>query len=301
MLNNIKGFHIEPTNICTLKCPRCPRTKFIDQFKMKNWGNSQLNLVDFKNFFDIKLDGLSFALCGNYGDPIYYDNLIPMVQWLKSKNARVTITTNGSYRKLDWWQELGDQLTEEDTVKFSIDGSPKNFTEYRVNANWESIKIGIDVVVKSKAKTVWKYIPFSFNVDSIKDTELLSKSLGITSFELSPSDRWDGENDPLKPAEFTGARESSIVQWRNKHSSELIDPKCTKNHYEHFISATGYYMPCCYLGDHRFYYKSKFYNNKEHYNISNTTITQVLEQTQNFYKTIEDKKYNYCTFNCPKL
>jgi len=301
MLSNIKGFHIEPTNICTLRCPRCPRTKFIDQFKSKNWENFQLNLEDFKNFFDIDLNGLIFTLCGNYGDPIYYSDLIPMVQWIKSKNANVTIVTNGSYCKLNWWQTLGEHLTDQDKVIFSIDGSPENFTQYRVNADWESIKIGIDAMVKSKAKTIWKYIPFSFNASSIESSRTLSQRLGIDSFEVTPSDRWDGENDPLKPLGFSGARESAIIQWRNKQDSALIDPICTRTHDQHFISATGHYMPCCYVGDHRFYYKSEFYNNKEIYDISKTTITEVLNNTQNFYNNIKTTKTNYCSFNCPTL
>ena len=36
----------------------------------------------------------------------------------------------------------------------------------------------------------------------------------------------------------------------------------------HFISAWGYYMPCCWIGDYRFYYKSEFYKNKDLYDIS---------------------------------
>jgi glycosyltransferase involved in cell wall biosynthesis len=35
MLSKLKGFHLEPTNLCTLKCPRCPRTNFIETFKNK--------------------------------------------------------------------------------------------------------------------------------------------------------------------------------------------------------------------------------------------------------------------------
>ena len=299
MLGNITGFHIEPTNICTLKCPRCSRTKFIEDFKMKNWGNQQLDFEDFKNFLDIDLTSLVFTLCGNYGDPIYYDNLIPMVQWLKNKKANINIITNGSYRKSNWWNELTDCLTKDDTIIFSIDGIPNNFTQYRINANWDSIKQGIDIVAKSQVNTIWKYIPFAFNTDSIEIARSLSKELGIKHFEISPSDRWDS-NDPLKPLGFTGKRQESIVQWKKGDKALAIDPKC-KNNKEHYISATGYYLPCCYVGDHRFYYKSEFFKNKEQYNISKTTLTQVLEISQNFYNTIEETNPDYCTFNCPKL
>jgi len=299
MLNNIKGFHIEPTNICTLKCPRCSRTKFIEDFKMKNWGNQQLDFVDFKNFFDIDLTELLFTLCGNYGDPIYYDNLIPMVQWLKNKKANIKIVTNGSYRKPIWWKELTDCLTKDDTIIFSIDGIPDNFTQYRINANWDSIRQGIDIAVKSQVSTTWKYIPFAFNTDSIEIAKSLSKELGIKNFEITPSDRWV-DNDPLKPLEFVGERQESIVQWKKGNRKIDINPKC-KNNKEHYISATGYYMPCCYVGDHRFYYKSEFYKDQELYDISKTTINTIANNMQTFYDSIELNSLDYCTFNCPKL
>ena len=63
MLDNIQGFHIEPTNICTLKCPRCSRTDFINQFGNK-WTNKNLNLDDFKNFLDIDLYNKEYYICG---------------------------------------------------------------------------------------------------------------------------------------------------------------------------------------------------------------------------------------------
>ena len=60
-------------------------------------------------------------------------------------------------------------------------------------------------------------------------------------------------------------------------------------------------MPCCFAGDHRFYYKTEFYKNQDLYDISKTTITKVLDKLKDFYSTLEDAKLNYCTFNCPKL
>jgi hypothetical protein len=214
----------------------------------------------------------------------------------------VCIITNGSYRKTQWWDRLASLLSEKDSVIFSVDGSPDNFTNYRINADWPSIQIGIDIITKSQAKTIWKYIPFSFNVDSIESTRELSQQLGINEFQIDPSDRWDGENDPLQPREYTGPRESTIVQWRKNNSDILeVDAKCKTTYNQHYISADGFYMPCCFVGDHRFYYKSEFYKNKEKYSISNTTITEVLNNTQEFYDGIETSKPSYCTFNCPKI
>ena len=63
MLDSLKGFHIEPTNICTLKCPGCSRTQFINMFP-KKWKNNQLNLDHLKKFIDIDISNKVFDLCG---------------------------------------------------------------------------------------------------------------------------------------------------------------------------------------------------------------------------------------------
>jgi MoaA/NifB/PqqE/SkfB family radical SAM enzyme len=97
MLEYIKGFHIEPTNICTLKCPRCSRTKFNSQYP-KKLKNKQLDLESLKKFIDIDITNKLFNLCGGYGDPIYYDSLFPLIDWIKNNNGVISLSTNGSYK-----------------------------------------------------------------------------------------------------------------------------------------------------------------------------------------------------------
>ena len=43
---NVKGFHIELTNKCYLKCSKCARTTFIDKFGIDKWDNHDLSLND---------------------------------------------------------------------------------------------------------------------------------------------------------------------------------------------------------------------------------------------------------------
>jgi hypothetical protein len=283
-----------------LKCPKCPRTEFLSKFGVKNWRNESLNLEHLKTFLDIDLTGKNFLLCGNYGDPIYYSNLILMVQWIKEQSATIHLVTNGSYKSSKWWQELCGLLDENDSIVFSIDGTPENFTQYRKNADWESILNGITVANKSKAVTTWKYIPFSFNEYFIDDIKTYSVELGFDRFLIDPSDRWESETDEFKPKSFIGPREQKIQLFRSSVKNK-IDPLCKNENNQHYISANGFYMPCCYVGDHRFYFKSEFYKNKEMYDISKTTITNVLKQTKNFYDTIEQQELTYCSFNCPKI
>lgn len=316
MLEYLKGFHLELTNICTLKCPRCPRTNFLDKFKIKNWKNENLNLNDLKKFLDIDISGLGFNLNGNYGDPIYYPDLFELIKYIKSRNGIVKISTNGSYKSKQWWDELGSLLETNDVINFSIDGTPENFTQYRVNGDWPSIEQGIKSIVQSRAQTVWKHIIFRYNENTIEQAKTVSDSLGVDNFVIVNSDRWE-EGDYLKPLNYyaevpnttkfaihNGNRETPIQLWKTQNARNIeIDPFCKKINTMHFISADGYYMPCCWAGDYRFYYQSDFYKRKDQYNISNVTLSQLLVNSKllEFYDTIETTKPNFCTFNCPKI
>jgi len=298
MLEELQGFHIEPTNMCTLKCPRCSRTEFIEQFP-KKWINKNLNLEHLKSFLDIDLKGKVINLCGTYGDAIYYSRLFDMISYFKDRGAHILLATNGSYKSVEWWNELNQLLDYHDQVVFGIDGLPDTFTQYRINADWSSISAGINVLRQGSAKLIWQYIPFSFNEFDIDTAKMLSQELGFNEFLIRPSERWDID-DPLKPIQNVALINQSKIHWKNNVLLE-VDPVCKNLNNHHFISADGFYTPCCFVADHRWYYKTEFYKNQDLYDISKTTITEVLDHLRDFYSTLEDAKLNYCTFNCPKL
>jgi hypothetical protein len=295
----IAGFHIEPTNICTLKCSGCARTRFIDQWP-QHWHNHSLDVNHLLQFLDIDLSDKTINLCGNYGDPIYHPDFINFVKQLKETGVTLSITTNGSYKTKDWWQQLTELLTCKDNITFSVDGIPENFTQYRKNANWESIQIGMQTSVASQCKTTWSYIPFLFNENTIAQAKDLSLQLGIDDFVIRPSDRFDEKTIGLMPSAvgLVGEKFDSQQIWKKTKSVAGITPKCNNNN-QHFITAEGFYSPCCYLADHRFYYKNQFGKNKSEYDIRNTTLSAILKKSSviDFYHTLD--QHSGCQFNCP--
>jgi MoaA/NifB/PqqE/SkfB family radical SAM enzyme len=296
---DISGFHIEPTNICTLKCSGCARTRFIDQWP-QHWKNHSINIDELFKFIDIDLNSKKIYLCGNYGDPIYHPEFIELVIGLKSRGAIVSIVTNGSYKKQEWWEQLVCNLTAADTITFSVDGTPENFTKYRINADWESIRVGMDVVANAHCNSSWKYIPFSFNQTNIEQVEKLSQDIGIKKFHVELSDRFDEQTQDLMPdRSLIGRKYNNQIEWKSNNNTSTIDPKCHQGQ-EHFITANGYYAPCCYLSDYRFYYKIPFGKNKKQYNIREHTFTEILQQPQTveFYRTLDQQPG--CQYNCPK-
>ena len=295
----ISGFHIEPTNICTLKCSGCARTRFIDQWPQR-WHNHSLDIDQLLNFLDVDLSTKTITLCGNYGDPIYHPDFLNFVKRLKETNVTLSIITNGSYKKKEWWQELTELLSARDTITFSIDGIPDNFARYRENADWGSIKIGIETSVASRCQTEWSYIPFSFNENSIDQAKQLASQLGIDRFVINPSDRFDEKTIELIPksVQFVGSRFDSQQQWKTNNNVTSVNPKCHIGN-QHFITADGFYSPCCFLADHRFYYKNQFGKNKKQYDIRNTTLSELLARPTvvEFYTSLDQQ--SGCQYNCP--
>ena len=299
MIDSLQGFHIEPTNICTLKCAGCARTRFIDQWP-QHWKNHSLDIDQLLTFLDVDLTNKQILLSGNYGDPIYHPEFVEFVEKLKRTGAHISIVTNGSYRSADWWTDLTDLLDAQDTIYFSIDGVPENFQQYRKNADWDSIQTGIKSATGSACRTVWKYIPFKFNQDTIEQARSLSNTLGLDEFIVDPSDRYDKHTKDLVPdlVDLIGSRYDSMQLWKQQNKISALDPKC-RHGIEHFITATGHYSSCCYLADHRFYYKTQFGKNKTQYDITTTTLSQLLTAPWviEFYKNLDQN--SGCQYNCP--
>ena len=67
-------FHLELTNLCTLKCPGCHRTQ------LKNegieWQIHSIKLADLQYFVDVDISDSLINLCCNYGDALYHPDLI---------------------------------------------------------------------------------------------------------------------------------------------------------------------------------------------------------------------------------
>jgi MoaA/NifB/PqqE/SkfB family radical SAM enzyme len=290
------GLHVEATSRCTLACPRCERTVFMEKFGKKNLKILDLDIDRFKQFVDMPIDTIGF--CGNLGDPIYHSNFLELVSVSKTKSASIRITTNGSRKSKDWWQQLVSILDNTDTVIFSIDGTPENFTNYRINGDWDSIKTAIDVCVASKVKTIWKYIPFKFNENDIDSVKILSEQLGINQFRVEYSDRWLLD-DPLRPSEnLIGSRDTVQQEYKTSGNKSFnIDPKCVSDK-EHFISADGFYAPCCYSKNYEFWYKSEWWKDKM--SIQDYTLSECISRFNKFYATIQDTRPDYCVFNCGK-
>ena len=180
-------WHFEVSSICTLKCPRCPRTEIPESLVQ-----TQLRLDFFEKNFTFADQIKKITFCGDDGDPIYARDFLSIVNFFKQQNPSVNINiiTNGSYKTPDWWKNLGNVLNENDQVHFSLDGWDQQSNEqYRVNCDWDSIMSGIHSLRENTTAFLqWDAIVFKFNQHQIDNMKSMAKEQ--QSFRQNELNQW---------------------------------------------------------------------------------------------------------------
>lgn len=313
-------WHIEVSSKCTLHCPRCARTEVPETLI-----NTELDLDFFKKNFTpdfIKQHVEKITFCGDDGDPIYAHDLIPIVQYFKSyKDIAIVIVTNGSYKKQNWWVELGRSLTDIDHVHFSLDGYDQYTNEqYRKNSDFQSILIGIETLRKnSNCYMTWDCIGFKFNEDKIDYMKAMAKNLGFDQFQLTLSTKFGskydhyGDNDLLEPnnKELISSShrfERKIYNLSGRQLTENylktnnslyanvkdignIKPICHIGNKGLFINSLGDFYPCCWVAN-RYSHNVHWSSLGRKYNLKKSTLSDVV--SDNFW----DHKFTENSYEC---
>jgi len=273
-------WHLELSSICTLKCPRCPRTELPDSLIQ-----DQLRLDFFLANFDRDMLGhvRRVTLCGDDGDPIYARDFLAIVHYFKSTDPSISlqIITNGGYKDENWWRDLGSILNHYDEVHFSIDGSDQNISErYRVNSDHASSMLGMKTLADSSYALIsWDMIAFAFNEHDIDRCKELAKANGCDQFQLTLSSKFGSKypgylingKDDLEPSRHflpkgyrferkltnmtgrslpdNGAIAANIAAYAEHKDGKGIIPLCKIGTKGMFVNSRGYLIPCCWVGN----------------------------------------------------
>lgn len=300
-------WHIEISSRCTLKCPRCSRQEVPDGLI-----NTELKLDFFiKNFSPefVRKHIEKITFCGDDGDPIYSSDLISTVRYFKQikPELSIMIVTNGSYKKISWWQDLAKVLNKHDTVHFSIDGWDQESNDiYRVNNDFASIVNGIRTLRQhSDAYIVWAAIAFKFNEDRIDYMQSLANDLGMDQFQLTKSTKFGsvyqhyGKQDKLEPSSKyisstmrferdtvnlssrTQATHTKICEENYNNliaSDNSVLPLCSVGNKGVFINSRGEFFPCCWTAN-RYTHNNEWQIISQDFNLHNTHVTDVLNNS----------------------
>ena len=309
---------MELSSKCVLKCPRCPRTELkLDRL------NQEISLGEFKTGFPADtLDKIKlFIFCGDIGDPIYATEFLEIVEYIKQNSStRLRIITNGSYKKPQWWTQLGTILDFNDQVTFSVDGWDNESNNlYRVNSDFDSILDGIRTLRNtSDCMIQWSAIYFDFNQHRINQIKELAGSLGCNRFQSVKSSKFDGRYlnngiDVLKPAadlvSTTLVYETAVeILNPSKYSTVKIETpekyhpwaKCLNYKKDLFIGIDGIVAPCPWFNNG--YQHNEFVTqHQEQLSIRNRSFFEILKDTElwnQFLKTFKNNPLEICQLKC---
>ena len=148
--NQIKQAHIEITNNCQASCPMCSRN--INgglpnpKVRLHDWSLDDFKIIMNPQFLQ-QLDHYYF--CGCFGDAILNDDLLDMCRYSVdiAPNTNFSIHTNGSARKISWWETLAQILGFSHKVVFALDGLEDTHHLHRIGTNYHQILKNVVVIV----------------------------------------------------------------------------------------------------------------------------------------------------------
>ena len=191
--DEIKSVHLEITEACNAACPMCARNINGGE-ENPHLTNAELSLDDCKIIFSptfiSQLDRL--YMCGNYGDPIAAKDTLEVFEYFRQHNPKIHLSmhTNGSAKKTEWWTKLATVLGQKSHVVFSIDGLEDTNHLYRQNTVWSKIMENAQAFIAAGGRARWDYIVFAHNEHQVEDAEALAKQMGFEKFQYKKSARF---------------------------------------------------------------------------------------------------------------
>ncbi len=175
---DITELEIELTTICNAKCPLCYRNykQFPDKYKKPYIRKLQDIIQQLDSYENLNY----IMLVGSMSEPTLYKDFIPLIKYLKNRHIRIEICTNGDTNDDYFWQQLGNELSLEDEVYFTICGSTQEMhSNYRKGTSLINILHNAAVLKSVKPIDFAQCIRFNYNSDDF-DSDTFKKI--ITQF-----------------------------------------------------------------------------------------------------------------------
>lgn len=147
---NLQRITILPTLVCNLRC------KFCHVWGTNGWAlkgvkkiNEQLNIDSLKDFINEANKNNKFDIVLSGGEPLLYNSLQELIEFLYSKNIKINILTNG-LKLIDHASFLTDHAC---FISISIDGSAQVHDNIRNKQNlFDTVCNGIEEIIELKSK-----------------------------------------------------------------------------------------------------------------------------------------------------
>lgn len=191
--DEIEAVHLEMTEACNASCPMCARN--LNGGEVNPYlHNNELTIDDIKKIFaiDFVQQLKRIYMCGNYGDPAVARDTLEAFKYFREHNEKLLLSmhTNGSMKKPEWWAELARVINGRGYVVFSIDGLKDTNHLYRQGTVWKTIMKNVEAFIKAGGRARWDFIVFAHNEHQVEEAEQLSKDMGFEKFQYKKSARF---------------------------------------------------------------------------------------------------------------
>lgn len=266
MLYEIKDLHLELSSFCNARCPLCPRNVW---GKPYNAGYTETNLTkeQFAQIFQPKtLEKIDSTLInGNFGDFVMNPDSVDIIKYLKASNPhmRIRVSTNGSARDADFWQDLGRMGI---TIEFCIDGLEDTHNLYRQDTSFSRILRNAKDFIAHGGQAIWRITEFEHNRLQIEAMRDLAQQIGFKETSVRARGRDTG------PVYDREGKKIFIIGTSPDTWPEMLDEKFLDDYYMKmatapskvsasteitcqalnersiYLSADGHVYPCCWTG-----------------------------------------------------
>jgi MoaA/NifB/PqqE/SkfB family radical SAM enzyme len=191
--NELRTLHLEITAACNASCPMCARNINGGEVNPQ-LPQTELTIADIKQMFDPdfvrQLDRV--YMCGNYGDPVAARDTLEAFTYFRhcNPNIHLSMHTNGSAKRPEWWAELARIIGRKGHVVFSLDGLEDTNHLYRQGTVWANIMKNVQTFINAGGRARWDYIVFAHNEHQVDAAEALSKQMGFERFQFKKSARF---------------------------------------------------------------------------------------------------------------
>ena len=181
------------TEACNASCPMCARNLNGGEVN-PHLNNRELSIADIERIFpvDFVQQLKRVYMCGNYGDPAVASDTLEAFAYFREHNPQINLSmhTNGSMKKPEWWAELAQVIGKKGYVIFGLDGLEDTNHLYRQGTVWKNIMRNVEAFIAAGGRARWDFIVFAHNEHQVDQAEQLSKDMGFEKFQYKKSARF---------------------------------------------------------------------------------------------------------------
>jgi MoaA/NifB/PqqE/SkfB family radical SAM enzyme len=170
--SDIVEMEMDLTGTCNLRCPLCTRNYAHAKHLIKpNSRPVEQIIAQLDQFPNLEI----FYMAGTISEPTLYKDLHKLCEYLVNRKIAVEIYTNGNTNNEAWWNRLGEILTSNDRIYFTICGSNKKLHEtYRVGSSLEEILTNHQAFTATNKDKIdhIQHIMFDYNREDFSTPEM---------------------------------------------------------------------------------------------------------------------------------